>query len=98
MNWDWLPWRRPRMCDLPMPERIRARAMMYGAVGGIKPIHGEKVIRVEVEDCCDGQGLKMSTVEGTRGRCSSTPAVMVQGDWVSDFLGIPRLEEVIFGM
>jgi hypothetical protein len=45
---DWLPWNRPRLCDLPIEERRRIKAMMLGAGAGcaMKPDADGK-IRIE---------------------------------------------------
>ena len=45
---DWLPWNMPRLCDLPIEERRRIKAMMLGAGAGcaMKPDE-DGMIRIE---------------------------------------------------
>ena len=47
--WNFLPWRKPSLADLPLAERRRAKALMLGACSGARPAQGEKTLIVHIE-------------------------------------------------
>ena len=71
-NWQkrlhyFFPWNR-RICSLPLAERRKARALIWGAVGGVTPCQGEDTIKVEYEKIDKESDARCDSVGTTRGR------------------------------